>query len=101
MLKKIHAGLVAAVLCTVTVLSAVPPAAHAENPIAQNVYTSDPAPLVVGDTCYVYTGHDADNSTYFTMPDWKCYSSTDMRNWTDHGTILSGDDFAWAEENTA
>ena len=90
-------------LCAFLITSACCPAvsAFADNPIVQSVYTSDPAPMVYGDTLYVYTGHDADNSDYYTMPDWKCYSTTDMQNWTDYGTILSCDDFAWAEENSA
>lgn len=79
----------------------VPQKAQADNLIVQTVYTSDPAPMVYNDTCYVYTGHDADGSTYFTMPDWKCYSSTDMQNWTNLGTVLSCDDFAWAEADSA
>ena len=75
--------------------------ASADNPLAQNVYTSDPAPMVYGDTLYMYTGHDADGASYYTMPDWKCYSTTDMKNWTDHGTVLADTDFKWAEKNTA
>ncbi len=79
----------------------IPMAVHADNPIAQNVYTSDPAPMADGDTLYVYTGHDADGAEYYEMPDWRCYSTTDMQNWTDHGVVLSDADFAWAEHNSA
>lgn len=79
-------------------LSAIP--AHAENPTIQTIYTPDPAPMVYNDTFYFYTGHDADNSSYFTMVDWHCYSTTDMKNWVDHGEILSYEDFDWAEENS-
>ena len=60
----------------------------AENPIVQTIYTADPAPMVDGDTLYVYTSHDEDGSTYFTMDDLMCYSTTDMVNWTDHGLSL-------------
>ena len=97
-MKKIISA-VCAFLLTATCCSSF--TAFADNPIVQSVYTSDPAPMVYGDTLYVYTGHDADNSEYYTMPDWKCYSTTDMQNWTDYGTILSCDDFAWATENSA
>lgn len=75
----------------------------ADNPIAQNIYTADPAPLVYGDTMYIYTGHDEDelikqdNGTQYTMNDWRCYSSKDMVNWTDHGIIASIETFSWAE----
>ena len=88
-------------LLAAAALAAAPMAARADNPIAQNVYTSDPAPMVYGDTLYVYTGHDADGAKDYVMPDWKCYSTTDMQNWTDHGTVLADTDFAWAKENTA
>ncbi len=66
------------------------------NPIIQTLYTSDPAPMVYKDRLYVYTGHDEDGSTWFTMNDWRCYSTTDMVNWTDHGSPLHYNDFEWA-----
>ena len=79
----------------------MPLTGFADNPIAQNVFTPDPAPMVYGDTLYMYTGHDADGADYFTMPDWRVYSTTDMQNWTDHGVILSDSDFEWAEPDSA
>ncbi|GAA3035196.1 family 43 glycosylhydrolase [Microbacterium dextranolyticum] len=69
------------------------------NPIVQTIYTADPAPLVVGDTMYVYTGHDEDNSNTYVMNDWHVYSSTDMVNWTDRGSPLSVSTFAWARSD--
>ena len=36
--------------------------ATAQNPFVQTWFTSDPAPLVVGDRLYVYTGHDEDGA---------------------------------------
>jgi len=66
------------------------------NPVIQTMYTSDPAPMVYQDTLYLYTGHDEDGSTWFTMNDWRCYSTKDMVNWTDHGSPLSYSDFEWA-----
>jgi len=68
----------------------------ADNPFVQTIYTADPAPLVHNGVCYVYTGHDSDGSTWFTMNDWRCYSTTDMVNWTDLGSPLSYKDFSWA-----
>ena len=72
-----------------------------DNPMAQTVYTSDPAPMIYKDTLYVYTGHDADGASYFEMPDWQLYSTTDMQNWENHGTVLSATDFAWADAGSA
>lgn len=70
----------------------------ADNPIVQTLYTADPAPLVYEGVCYVYTTHDEDElvNNFFTMNDWRCYSSTDMVNWTDLGSPLSYRDFQWA-----
>jgi DUF1680 family protein len=72
------------------------------NPIFRDVFTADPAALVVGDTVYVYTGHDnAKEGQFFTMPDWRCYSSKDMKTWTAHGPILRPEDFKYAQANVA
>ncbi|MEV5817913.1 family 43 glycosylhydrolase [Micromonospora haikouensis] len=71
--------------------------ARADNPIVQTIYTADPAPIVHNGRVYLYTGHDEDGSTYFTMKDWRVFSSADMVNWTDHGSPMSLATFAWAE----
>lgn len=71
----------------------------AQNPIIQTIYTADPAPMVHNDTVWLYTGHDEDKSTWFTMKDWRCYSSIDMVNWTDHGSPLSLKTFSWAQKD--
>ena len=71
---------------------------QAQNPIIQTNYTADPAPMVHDGTVYLYTSHDEDETikNFFTMNDWRCYSSTDMVNWTDHGAVLSYKDFEWS-----
>jgi beta-xylosidase len=73
-------------------------AAKADNPIIQTNYTADPAPMVYDGTVYLYTSHDEDKTirNFFTMNDWKCYSSKDMVNWTDRGTIFSYKGFSWS-----
>ena len=83
--SKVVAG--ALVLCMATLSLSIP--SKADNPIVQNIYTADPAPMVSGDTLYLYTTHDEDKlvKNFYTMNDWKCYSTKDMVNWTDHGTI--------------
>ena len=73
-------------------------AAVAQNPFVQTWHTSDPAPLVVGDTLYVYTGHDEDGADFFWMQEWRVYSTVDMVNWQDHGSPLALEDFAWADD---
>ncbi|MGF7139395.1 glycoside hydrolase family 43 protein [Roseimarinus sediminis] len=73
---------------------------YAQNPIVQTYFTADPAPMVYNGTVYLYTTHDEDSTVnnFFTMYDWRCYSSTDMVNWTDHGTVASLKDFAWSDK---
>lgn len=68
-----------------------------KNPVIQTNFTADPAPMVYNDTVYLYTGHDEDGSTFFTMNEWRCYSSKDMVNWTDHGVPLDYKEFSWCQ----
>ncbi len=68
------------------------------NPIVQTCQTTDPAPFVWNDTLYVYTGHDEYKADFFWMYDWRVYSTTDMVNWTDHGSPLSLKTFKWAKD---
>ncbi|GAA1033355.1 hypothetical protein GCM10009557_34840 [Virgisporangium ochraceum] len=81
------------VLCAIALS---PVAARADNPIVQTIYTADPAPIVHNGRVYLYTGHDEDGSTYFTMREWRVYSSADMVNWTDHGSPMNLATFSWA-----
>ncbi len=70
----------------------------AQNPIVQTYFTADPAPMVYNDRVYLYTTHDEDETVdnFFTMYNWRAYSSADMVNWTDHGVVASLKDFAWS-----
>lgn len=75
---------------------AMPPV-KGQNPIFTDAFTADPAALVVGDTVYAYVGHDAATvGGWFNMPEWLCYSSTDMKTWKAHGPVLAAKDFAGA-----
>lgn len=71
---------------------------QAQNPIIQTHYTTDPAPMVYGDTLYLYVGcdePDAPRDSYL-MREYRLYTTTDMVNWTDHGTPLKPSDFSWS-----
>lgn len=72
----------------------------AQNPIIQTYFTADPAPMVHDGVVYVYTTHDEDETVnnFFTMFNWRCYSSADMVNWTDHGVVASLDSFKWSDK---
>ena len=71
---------------------------RAANPIIQTIYTADPAPVVHDGVLYVFTSHDEDElvKNFFTMRDWRCFSTTDLVNWTDHGAVASLRNFSWA-----
>ncbi len=83
--------LIIAVLCVQFV--------NAQNPIVQTYFTADPAPMVYNNRVYVYTTHDGDETidNFFTMYNWRCYSSEDMVNWTDHGVVASLENYKWSE----
>jgi arabinoxylan arabinofuranohydrolase len=70
----------------------------ADNPVIQTCYTADPAPLVYDSTVYLYVGHDSANAPddSYLMRAWKCYSSKDMVNWTDHGVVLQTKEISWS-----
>jgi beta-xylosidase len=72
--------------------------AQAANPIVTNIYTADPAPLVVGNTMYIYAGRDeaASGGSNFLMREWHVLSSTDAANWTDNGAKANIGTFGWA-----
>ena len=73
-------------------------------------YGGDPAVMVTKDpdtgveTAYLYVGHDvttaAVTSTY-TMPEWICYSSTDLIHWKTEGIIMDIEDIPWARGQAA
>ena len=74
-------------------------AAHYRNPIVQTWYTTDPAPLNVGDSVlFVFTGHDEERADFFWMQEWRAYSTRDMVNWEDHGSPLALESFSWADD---
>jgi hypothetical protein len=90
---------ITALLCAIALVPVLDGAARADNPIVQTIYTADPAPLVHNGRVYLYTGHDEDASTWFTMKEWRVYSSADMANWTDHGSPMSVATFSWASKD--
>ena len=71
--------------------------------IVQDNFTADPAPMVDGGRLYIVAGHDAayddvrgmEGKYGFNIIGWLCYSTKDMKTWTDHGTIMTPADFTW------
>jgi hypothetical protein len=63
MSNPLSEAIVAALVLAATILVSSPArgATPGTNPIITEVYTADPAPLVVSNTVYLYTGHDRRN----------------------------------------
>jgi acetyl esterase/lipase len=82
------------------------------NPMITDKFTADPAPMVYDGRLYLYVGHDeyypgqdsASGGKEFNITEWLCYSTKDMKTWTDHGSVLKPTDFnygvgeAWASQ---
>lgn len=96
MRARLHEHFATLACCVISLCAS---SALADNPIVQTNYTTDPAPLVHEGRVYVYTGHDEDTlvNDFFTMNEWRVYSSSDMVNWTDHGSPLRYSDFSWSK----
>jgi beta-xylosidase len=90
MIQKIAAFGLAALLLTTQL--------KAENPIIQTHFGPDPAPMVYNGTVYAYVGDDIPGYNFYYMTKWRVLSSTDMVNWTDHGSPISLESFSWARD---
>lgn len=64
-------------------------------------YGGDPSVLVDGDTVYLYVGHDTSTNATYVIPEYLCYSTKDLKNWTSHGSVLKMTDVSWADNNSA
>ena len=102
MRNKKAAAIAVSALTAMSMASSVPMTSNADNPIVQTSFTPDPAPVVFGDELYVFTGCDRDGKNdFYKMTGWQCFSTKDMKNWTDHGRILEDTSFSWCGENDA
>jgi len=70
----------------------------ADNPIVQTHFGPDPAPMVYNGTLYAYIGDDIPGFDFYYMTKWHVMSTTDMVNWTDHGSPISLESFKWARD---
>jgi len=86
----------------VTIFGEALPRVAGQNPLFTDAFTADPAITVIGNTVYAYVGQDkATVGGWFNMPNWLCYSTTDMKNWTAHGSVLATKDFVNANNGSA
>jgi beta-xylosidase len=69
------------------------------NPIIRHKYTADPAALVHNGKLYLYTGHDQApaKENRYVMHQWLCFSTEDMKTWTEHPSPLNAKTFNWAK----
>ncbi len=64
--------------------------ARADYPIASHRYLADPATLAHNGRLYLYCSNDDDNPVEggYQMKSLVCVSSSDLKNWTDHGEVI-------------
>jgi arabinoxylan arabinofuranohydrolase len=64
------------------------------NPLISEPGMTDPHLKFFDGKFWLYTGHDAGpESTTWVMPDWRIYSSTDLRDWKLEGTIYQDQNY--------
>ncbi len=64
--------------------------ALADYPLVSYRYLADPGSLVLDGRVYLYNSNDDDNAEGggYSMHSIVCVSSSDMKNWTDHGIVF-------------
>ena len=63
--------------------------AWADFPIVSQRYAADPTGIEFNGRLYIYCSNDDDNSTNsYTMHSITCFSTDDLKNWTDHGVVF-------------
>lgn len=76
----------------------------ADYPIVSNRYLADPFSLVTNDRVYVYCSNDDESPVEggYNIPTVVSVSSSDMKNWTDHGAVFDAErDTSWAKKTWA
>ena len=78
----------------------------ADYPIVSHRHLADPGSLVYNGRIYLYCSNDDDNPTDekggYKMHSIVCVSSSDLKNWTDHGIVFQvPEDAAWAQKSWA
>lgn len=75
----------------------------AQNPLIRDQFTADPSARVFGDKVYVFPSHDIlategkGRKDWFCMEDYHVFSSVDLTNWKDHGTIVEQNKVQWVK----
>lgn len=80
-------------------------ALNAQNPIIRGQFTAAPTARVFNGRVYVYPSHDIPSpierlKEWFCMADHHVFSSENIVDWTDHGTIVSQEKVPWVAEDS-
>lgn len=66
------------------------------NPVVTHKYTCDPAALTYNDTLFIFTGEDAAGDLkFYSIKNWCCFATTDMKNFVEYDIPLHAKDFNW------
>lgn len=91
-------------LSVLATLSFASPDLRADDAIASHRYLADPTSLVVGDRIYLYCSNDDASPVEggYNIPNVVCVSSSDLKNWTDHGSVFRAtDETTWGKKTWA
>jgi hypothetical protein len=85
-------------LLTIVLVFLISFTVEGQNPVIKSMFTADPSARVFNDTLYIYPSHDRDSARWWDMEDWHVFSTTDMKNYADHGKAFSLKDISWAKK---
>ena len=73
---------------------------QADYPIMSQHYAADPTAVEWNGRIYVYCSNDEENaddgSGGYIMDAIACFSTDDLKNWTDHGVVLPTREISWS-----
>jgi Glycosyl hydrolases family 43/Carbohydrate binding module (family 6) len=77
-----------------------------QNPLIRDQFSADPSARVFDDKVYVFPSHDIlategkGRKDWFCMEDYHVFSSENLTDWTDHGTIVEQNKVAWVKPDS-
>lgn len=76
---------------------------RADYPIMSQHYAADPTAVEWNGRLYVYCSNDEENgeNTGYIMDSIVCFSTDDLKNWTDHGVVFDADELSSWYSGTA
>ncbi|MBN2588533.1 MAG: carbohydrate-binding protein [Sedimentisphaerales bacterium] len=89
--------IIAFLTCTVS------PFVRADYPIMSQHYAADPTAVEWDSRLYVYCSNDEENTedSGYIMDSIVCFSTNDLKNWTDHGVVFDADELSSWYSGTA